>query len=332
MRFKRGFTLVELLVVIAIIGVLVALLLPAIQAAREAARRNSCLNNLHQLGISLENYRSARKAFPVGAESREHPAAPNSPHTFYRWSALAHLTPYLEASAAYKALNLKVPLYGANLQVTPENAAAVNLLLPEFLCPSDRQTPVAAAFGPTNYAACGGSGRDGGTPFNADGLFFVNSQVRAGQVTDGASKTVAFSESTLGDSAENLIDAERAKPDSDYAFVFTAPLTEASCESSVRWNVTNLRGFSWASGEYRCGLYNHYLAPNAPQFDCIANRLTGDNSQRYAVYGWRAARSRHPAGVHAAFADASARFYADDVNLNVWRAISTRAGNETVAE
>src|SRR6187455_2369779 len=93
-----GFTLVELLVVIAIIGVLVALLLPAVQMARESARRSQCLNNLRQLGLAVHNFESSHKLLPVGSESKPVPNAPTFPHNFYRWSVLAHLTPYLEQS------------------------------------------------------------------------------------------------------------------------------------------------------------------------------------------------------------------------------------------
>ena len=138
-RFHCGFTLVELLVVIAIIGTLVALLLPAIQSARESARRTQCSNNLKQLGLALLNYESARHRFPPGADSKADPTNPQgTPYNFFRWSALAHLTPYMEQSAAYKSLDLTVPLYGANQQVAEQNQAGVALLLPEFLCPSDR--------------------------------------------------------------------------------------------------------------------------------------------------------------------------------------------------
>src|SRR5262245_38884471 len=86
----HGFTIVELLVVIAIIGVLVALLMPAIQSAREAARRTQCLNNLKQLGIALHNYASAEKHFPPGSMAKTFADHLSHPQTFYRWSSLAH--------------------------------------------------------------------------------------------------------------------------------------------------------------------------------------------------------------------------------------------------
>src|SRR3954465_5866265 len=103
---KGGFTLVELLVVIAIIGVLVALLLPAVQAAREAARRMQCSNNLKQLGIALHNYHSSQNGFPVGFLYPSNTTGLPVPALHYRWSVLAQMTPYLEQTSVYNALNL----------------------------------------------------------------------------------------------------------------------------------------------------------------------------------------------------------------------------------
>ena len=123
-RVRAAFTLVELLVVIAIIGILVALLLPAVQAAREAGRRAACQNNLKQLGLSVHNFESARKKLPTGSESRPYSAAPAHPYNFYRWSVLAHLTPYLEQSNAYNTIDINVPLYPPTYQITPQNAIA----------------------------------------------------------------------------------------------------------------------------------------------------------------------------------------------------------------
>ena len=86
------------------------------------------------------------------------------------------IAPYLEETAAYKSLDMSVPLYGPNLAVTPQNVSGVATMVPLFLCPSDVQQAVESKWGPTNYAMCGGSGTGGGTPIQTDGIFFVNSQ------------------------------------------------------------------------------------------------------------------------------------------------------------
>jgi len=324
-RPRQGFTLVELLVVIAIIGVLVAMLLPAVQAARESARRASCSNNLKQLGIAALNFHDAQGGFPVGAESKPWPSAPLNPWTFYRWSSLAHLAPYLEEGNAIDTLDLSVPLYGTSLSVTPVNRPGVGTSVPLFLCPSDLGHKIATQFAPTNYVACAGSGHDGGTPFDTDGVFFVNSRTRLAQLTDGSSHTAIFSESILGTPTGSPILRD---PDLDYRFTLVVPLSEEGCSATSQWNVDNGRGFAWVSGEYRCALYNHYQVPNGRESDCIGSRLTGGIEFQYTAYGWRAARSRHPGGVNLLMADGSVRFVNEDVDLALWRALGTREGNE----
>lgn len=331
MRHARGFSLIELLVVIGIIGVLVALLLPAVQAARETGRRMTCLNHLRQISTATHNFEQSHGYFPPGSEARAYDAAPNHPHTFYRWSVLAHLTPYLEQSNAHNALDLSLPLYGTDLRVTEPNRTGAALVVPLFLCPSDRSQPVAEGFGPTNYAACAGSGAGGGTSFDTDGLFFVNSRVQPRDITDGLSNTIAFSESTLGTGSESFQNGALADYQTDYGFVFSTPLTDQACASPFGWNISNRRGFAWVNGEYRSTLYNHYLLPNSPRWDCMASRPTGDPSVRYSVYGWRAARSRHPGGVNVALADGSARYMQETVDAAIWTALSTRAGSEVPA-
>jgi prepilin-type N-terminal cleavage/methylation domain-containing protein/prepilin-type processing-associated H-X9-DG protein len=336
---RRGFTLVELLIVVAIIGLLLALLMPAVQMAREAGRRISCTSNLRQLGTASHSFYESRGHFPTGAEAKRYSTMINNvlietanPFTFYRWSSLAHLTPYLEQTVAYNTLNLKLPLYGPNLLVMPENVAGAKLIVPLFLCPSDRSEVVSEGFGPTNYAACAGSGAGGGSPLDADGIFYVNSATRTSDILDGTSHTAFMSESTLGDGPESSTDATQMEMDTAYKFVQSAPLDETKCATAKRYNVSNRRGFAWASGELRCALYNHYYPPNYAGFDCIGVRMDGGLDVVYTPYGWRAARSRHPGGVNVLFADGSVRFARNEVDMAVWTAASTRRGREAVAD
>ena len=322
-----GFSLIELLVVIGIIGVLMALLIPAIQSSRSAASRSSCANNLRQLGIAAQNHESALGYFPAGSVAKEFPAEPTAAWTFYRWSALAMLTPYLENTAAYNALDLSVPLYGSNFEVRPENVDSVKIWVAEFLCPADELRRLNDDFAPTSYAASAGSGAGGGSPRDTDGVFFINSQTRIAQIADGASKTALFSESILGDPRPTNHD-----PQTEYKFSFLAPLTDALCSGANQWNVSDPRGFSWVNGEFRCALYNHRTPPNSTTPDCMGVTIGGPVQTRYTPYGWRTARSRHPGGVNVMYADGSLRFVSDSIDPAAWQAQSTIAGQESLAE
>jgi prepilin-type N-terminal cleavage/methylation domain-containing protein/prepilin-type processing-associated H-X9-DG protein len=344
---QKAFTLVELLVVIAIIGVLVALLLPAIQSAREGARRTQCLNNLKQLGVAQNNYVSAEKCFPPGSVAKTYPGQPNHPQTFYRWSSLAHLLPYMEDQSVRDLLDLSLPLYmpGAGYPIADRNKLGIAQVLPEFLCPSDLGQPVKTQWGPTNYVACAGSGAGGGTPFETDGVFYVNSATTFAKLGDGSSHTAAMSESLLGEDTQ--LDAASgfagATPERNYKFALgfsaVSDLTDAKCNATKSYNSTmgngnDPRGFAWCSGEYRCALYNHYYPPNAADFDCITS-VTVDPTlppqKLYSAYGWRTARSKHPGGVNLLYADGSARFVDNGISLAVWKALSTRNAADDAA-
>jgi prepilin-type N-terminal cleavage/methylation domain-containing protein/prepilin-type processing-associated H-X9-DG protein len=325
-RDVRGFSLVELLIVIAIIGVLVALLMPAIQASRGAAGRTSCANNLRQLHLAAHQHVAARGYFPSGSVAKEFSAQPFTAWTLYRWSALAVLTPFLENTAVYNVLDLSVPLYGATFKVRPENVDTVRIIVPEFLCPSDINLAVSSDFGPTNYAVCAGSGVGGGTPRETDGVFYMNSQITPARITDGLSKTALVSESVLGQPQQG----NSHDPHTEYKFAFASPLTDAICNAANQWNMSDPRGFAWANGEFRCALYNHYLAPNSAMPDCMGVQLGGGVKLQFTPYGWRTARSNHPGGANLLMADGSWLFVANEIDADVWRAMSTIAGGETL--
>src|SRR5438034_5923369 len=144
-RGRGGFTLVELLVVIAIIGVLVALVLPAVQAAREAARRMSCANNLKQIGLAVQNFESVNKNFP----SSLRPTTPDPAGLFSGWSAHAQILPYLENANLYQGINFDLP-YSAQASISAVRVKS-------FVCPAEiRSTPRFDATGavvhvPPNY-------------------------------------------------------------------------------------------------------------------------------------------------------------------------------------
>jgi prepilin-type N-terminal cleavage/methylation domain-containing protein/prepilin-type processing-associated H-X9-DG protein len=193
---RDGFTLIELLVVIAIIGVLIALLLPAVQKVREAANRASCQNNLHQMALALHGYHDSRGSLPSGYRC-EVTDDPDNTAPGWGWAAL--LLPYIEGDNLGRQINYTLPVEHA------DNRAARTTALKLYVCPSDRATglftildkdgmPLAEA-ATNSYAACHGVGPDLDEELDdANGLFFRNSHVRLADITDGTSSTIAVGE------------------------------------------------------------------------------------------------------------------------------------------
>jgi prepilin-type N-terminal cleavage/methylation domain-containing protein/prepilin-type processing-associated H-X9-DG protein len=192
---RNGFTLIELLVVIAIIGVLVGLLLPAVQKVRESASRMACQNNLKQMGLALHNYHDAKHCFPPGYAASV-PFIDGATDTSPGWGWAAFILPYLEQDNLFRQLNFGQPV---------QNSPGIQTVVSLYLCPSD-QAPLAAfpvpdGFGnticsaaPSSYAACiGGDESDTSGPAGR-GVFYRNSQTRMTEIRDGTSNTFLVGE------------------------------------------------------------------------------------------------------------------------------------------
>lgn len=186
-RPRRGFTLVELLVVIAIIGILVALLLPAVQAAREAARRMSCANNLTQLAIGLQNYESTYRAYPIGVQDAKGPIAQAAQGYHHNW--LSQLLPYLEEGNTYRHIDFTVGVYDN------KNSRVRRVPLSLVRCPSDPGSHQNDQLPISNYAA---NHHDLDQPIDADnnGVFLLNRSIKYEDIRDGASHTLFLGERT----------------------------------------------------------------------------------------------------------------------------------------
>jgi len=342
---RRGFTLIELLVVIAIIAVLIALLLPAVQAAREAARRAQCTNNLKQLGLAMHNYHSTTNCFPVGFLYPTSTAGLPVPALHYRWSVLAQLTPYLEQTNVYNALNMNFPIaagptgvYGVGpWTVFAENTTSLSTKVSFFLCPSDGQGPPATITGgvlsgPTNYHFCTGDGSpasanigDAGLTVPANGVFILGRPQSVATIVDGSSGTAAGSEQLIGAANGGASTQSGAALPRDVrraAAIGSTPLSDPGCASPSGWRLD--KGTGWWDGDYRSTIYNHYLAPNSKSYDCWQSSPLHNPAIKTA-------RSNHPGGVNVLMCDGHVQFVKDSVSLPTWRGLATRAGGEVIS-
>ena len=309
-RSRSGFTLIELLVVIAIIAVLVALLLPAVQQARESSRRAQCKNNLKQIGLALHNYHDAFLRFP--------PASVTS------ISTQARILPYLEQTALYNSIDFNV---GYN---DPSNQAALARDIAVYRCPTDTDKLPGALGGRINYCTNTGTGIIYGLPGATagstnygmpapEGIFFKNSGVRIADITDGTSHTAAISERIMGDGSNGI-----STPRSDTYRPGTYPSTPdemlADCRA-VNTSDLSKQGYSnngapWIQSHHSVTMYWHNAPPNERSCMYPPSRIM------------TTASSRHAGGVHSALCDGSVRFVSESVDLATWRALGSRAGGE----
>jgi prepilin-type N-terminal cleavage/methylation domain-containing protein/prepilin-type processing-associated H-X9-DG protein len=329
---RRGFTLVELLVVIAIIGILVAMLLPAVQAAREAARRIQCSNNLKQLGLGNLNFESALKIYPYGRKY--------DIWDTFTWTEL--ILPYVEEKAVYnnyvpwlKKKGYVATAPGPNGPIGDDVhlRSARMTILPGFCCPSDASAPAQDEFDSTaygfyrmSYRGCTGSGDMYGNSTDTTkgpwgkGVFGVYSGQsfdvrtpgsRVRDITDGTSKTLMLSEGLV-----NVVQ-EWGGPISETIYgnmggaLFSASLTPNSSSPD-----RPLGPCPQDQGD------NQYKPP------CLS---LGSNAHYApsASGAYATARSNHFGGVNVTMADGSVSFVNDQINTTVWRGLATRAGGES---
>jgi prepilin-type N-terminal cleavage/methylation domain-containing protein len=324
-----GFTLVELLVVIAIIGILVAMLLPAVQAAREVGRRTTCANNFHQMSLATLNFEQANKKLPAG---RILPRV---------WGQHVRILPYLEETTTYQIVDFN--------QAIDANDARLQKIS-TFLCPSDPEDRLndmadpdnQVGWGRTSYRGNGGndSGQMLGTGAPAqqteknNGVFVANRWIKLKEVTDGTSHTALFSEMIRGDGNDFVVERPGDFFRISEGAVSTADIYAACSALNVatmnkKQSQFSKSGRNWTRGNYVSSRYNHIMPPNGTS----CSRDSGGGALGTSVNdngGAVTASSRHPGGVYLTFVDGSSRFATDQIDVRVWQAWGSRNGDEVV--
>jgi prepilin-type N-terminal cleavage/methylation domain-containing protein/prepilin-type processing-associated H-X9-DG protein len=370
MRVKRGFTLIELLVVISIIAVLIALLLPAVQSAREAARRIQCTNNLKQMALALHNYISATGALPPGIDNTTTNLGvgpPASLATWTAWSAQALLLPYVEQGPLYNAANFNWNCCYVSAQGNATNSTIYNTRIAGFLCPSDG---IAGQQNINNYLGSIGTSTvqypaDG----NTTGVFRVYnsvtscSSVTLASITDGTSNTIAFGEGLVGDYSKNdnyrgngmsgatdptggivpgTIAVNNAESDPRNVILalqscnnFWASSALSKCSGYSACDGVGLKQYNgqlWALGERGYTLFNTIVPPNSKQYPWRSCRLGAScPSCAPEASSFINSSSFHSGGCNFAFVDGSVRFIKDSVNMLTYESLGTRSGGEVIS-
>ena len=333
-KLRRGFTLVELLVVIAIIGILIGLLLPAVQQVREAARRTQCANNIRQLAIASHNYESAFGEFPPGLEQEFISASQNS--GFQGHSAFYYLLPFMEQDNLFNTFDRDVPR--ANRAFTVD-AGLAGTPVATLLCPSDLlpSAPIPYPstgtpeeyYGGTSYRLNGGQRPIFSTSSTNDGMFMATGpnarkaatapdgvEVTMGQIRDGSSNTVLFGEFYHFD------------PNFD-TFTDAGWTSGSKIVGWSRWypaggdvGLANIMGGAFAPINYRIPwAHGEAGAPGSRGAWFIFQE------QRLSSFG-----SGHPAGCNLAYGDGSTHFIAETISQNVLRQRCQRNDGEVIAE
>lgn len=361
MRAKRtGFTLIELLVVIAVIGILVALLLPAVQQAREAARRTQCRNHLKQLGLALHNYHDAHQIFPPGWMWSLTPGAGDGANGA-TWAIF--LLPYLELTPLYNELNFRTSLHSNQ----PNYYVLENATLPVFKCPSSPRPSHFATHRASwnlseyiplpvlDYAGNAGSGVDPSgnpivlwgilSPSVLDGVFYGNTAARLRDVTDGTSTTIAF--------GERWVDPWHIQD--DWSFMTSgAPLPAARHYMGADTGIIGGEGFQncrhayWGPNTTRGCLFDYPPGVPTPtglagqgaitQADLDALSCPPNSGTRHA-FEFLPFGGFHQGVVHFAMCDGSVRAISTNIDSDhdrsfwgVYQRLSTRNGGEVIGE